>query len=82
MKMIALKLPDELLTKIEHTANKRGKTRSAVMREALEDFLSDNRNLYGAPAWVLHAILPDACKPPRICQEIRRICGEGGTPMK
>jgi Arc/MetJ-type ribon-helix-helix transcriptional regulator len=47
MKTIALKLPDELLTKIEHAANKRGKTRSAVMREALEDFLADNRNLAG-----------------------------------
>ncbi|GKT09524.1 CopG family ribbon-helix-helix protein [Desulforhabdus sp. TSK] len=47
MKTIALKLPDALLTQIEHAANKRGKTRSAVMREAMEEFLADHRNLAG-----------------------------------
>lgn len=45
MKTIAIKLPDELLSKIERVANQRGKTRSAVMREVLEDFLADQRRL-------------------------------------
>jgi hypothetical protein len=47
MKTIALQLPDELLSKIEYAASRTGKTRSAIMREALEDFLADNRNLPG-----------------------------------
>ena len=46
MKTIALNLPDELLTKIEQAANKRRKTRSAVMREALEASINDNGHLH------------------------------------
>ena len=45
MKTIAIKLPDELLAKIERVAQQRSKTRSAVMREVLEDFLADQRRL-------------------------------------
>lgn len=40
MKTIALKLPDELLAKIQDLAKKRGETRSAVMRETLEEFFA------------------------------------------
>lgn len=40
MKTIALKLPDELLRKIERAANRTGETRSAVMRGVLEEFLA------------------------------------------
>lgn len=48
MKTIAIKLPDELLAKIERVAQQRSKTRSAVMREVLEDFLADQRRLAGS----------------------------------
>jgi metal-responsive CopG/Arc/MetJ family transcriptional regulator len=44
MKTIAIKLPDELLAEIQYLAKKRGKTKSAVMREALEEFLSTKTN--------------------------------------
>jgi len=40
MKTIAIKLPDELLDVIRDIATKRGETRSAVMREALEEYFS------------------------------------------
>lgn len=41
MKTIALKLPDELLKRIERAANRRGETRSAVMRGVLEEFFAE-----------------------------------------
>jgi predicted transcriptional regulator len=44
MKTIAIKLPDDLLAAIQFAAKKRGETRSAVMREALQEFLSKNQN--------------------------------------
>lgn len=40
MKTIAIKLPEDLLDKIQHVAKKRGETKSAVMREALWEFFS------------------------------------------
>jgi Arc/MetJ-type ribon-helix-helix transcriptional regulator len=43
MKTISIKLPDDLLAKIQYTAKKRGETRSAVMREALEECLSKEK---------------------------------------
>jgi predicted transcriptional regulator len=44
MKTVAIKLPNDLLTKIQHVAKKRGETRSAVMREALEEAFSQKEN--------------------------------------
>jgi predicted transcriptional regulator len=41
MKTVALKLPVELLTKIERAANRRGETKSAVMRAVLEEFFAE-----------------------------------------
>ena len=41
MKTIALKLSDELLVKIEHAANRIGQTRSALMRDVLEEFFAE-----------------------------------------
>ena len=43
MHTISIKLSDDLLTKIRSTAKKRGETRSAVMREALEEYLSESK---------------------------------------
>jgi predicted transcriptional regulator len=44
MKTIAIKLPDDLLAKIQDIAKKRGESRSAVMRESLEEFFAkENR---------------------------------------
>ena len=40
MKTIAIKLPDSLLAAIENAARKRGENRSALIRQALETFLS------------------------------------------
>jgi predicted transcriptional regulator len=40
MKTIALKLSDELLAQIQHAAKTRGETKSAIMREVLEDYFS------------------------------------------
>lgn len=40
MKTIAIKLPDDLLAKIQDIAKKRGESRSAVMREAFEKFFA------------------------------------------
>ncbi|MGA2939946.1 MAG: ribbon-helix-helix domain-containing protein [Syntrophobacteraceae bacterium] len=44
MKTISIKLPDDLLAKIQYAAKKRGGTRSEVLREALEEFLSKGKN--------------------------------------
>jgi len=41
MKTISIKLPDDLLAKIKYAAKKRGKTRSTILREAPEEFLSN-----------------------------------------
>jgi Arc/MetJ-type ribon-helix-helix transcriptional regulator len=40
MKTISVKLPDDLLAKIQYAAKKRGETRSAFIRESVEEFLS------------------------------------------
>jgi len=40
MKTIAIKLPDSLLAAIENAARKKGENRSALIRQALEAFLS------------------------------------------
>jgi hypothetical protein len=42
MKTVTLKLPEKLLIAIQYAAKKRGETKSAVMREALREFLSKN----------------------------------------
>ena len=44
MKTIAIKVPEDLLAAIHYAAKKRGETKSAVMREALQEFLSKNQN--------------------------------------
>jgi len=44
MKTISIKLPDDLLAEIEHAAAKRGESRSAVMREAFEEFLAKKKS--------------------------------------
>ncbi len=44
MKTISIKLPDDLLAKMQCAAMKRGETKSAVLREALEEFLSNQKN--------------------------------------
>ena len=41
MKTVALKLPEALLAKIDSTARQRGETRSALMRQALEDLVTE-----------------------------------------
>jgi hypothetical protein len=40
MKTIAVRLPEELLAAIQYAAKRRGETNSALMREALQEFLS------------------------------------------
>ncbi len=44
MKTISIKLPDDLLAKMQCAARKRGETQSAVLREALKEFLSNEKN--------------------------------------
>lgn len=44
MKTIAVKMPEELLAAIQYAARKRGETNSALMREALQEFLSKNQH--------------------------------------
>ena len=44
MKTIAIKLPDDLLARIRDAAAKRGETRSAVMRAALQEYFSREKN--------------------------------------
>jgi len=41
MKRIALKVPDELLVKIEHAASRKRQTRSALMRDVFEEFFAE-----------------------------------------
>jgi len=44
MKTIAIKLPDDLLARVRDAAMKRGETRSAVMREALQEYFSGKKD--------------------------------------
>ena len=44
MKTIAIKLPDDLLARIRDAAMKKGETRSAVMRTALQEYFSWEEN--------------------------------------
>ncbi|MCK8600509.1 ribbon-helix-helix domain-containing protein [Desulfoferrobacter suflitae] len=44
MKTIAIKIPENLFDKIQRVADKRNETKSAVMREALVEFLAKNDN--------------------------------------
>lgn len=44
MKTISIKLPDDLLAKIQYAAKKRGETRSAFIRESVEEYLSKEKN--------------------------------------
>ncbi len=44
MKTISINLPDDLLARIDYAAGKRGETRSAVLREALEEFFSKEKS--------------------------------------
>lgn len=44
MKTISIKLPDDLLVKIQHAAKKRGETSSAFIRESVEESLSKEKN--------------------------------------
>ena len=43
MKTIAIKLPDSLLTQLEKAAREGDENRSALVRQALEEFLSSKR---------------------------------------
>ena len=43
MKTITLKLPDSLLARLETAARERDENRSALIRQALEEFLSSKR---------------------------------------
>ena len=44
MKTISIKLPDDLLARVRDAAMKRGETRSAVMREALQEYFSGKKD--------------------------------------
>lgn len=44
MKTIAIKLPEDLLARIREAAKNRGETRSAIMREALQDYFSGRKD--------------------------------------
>ena len=41
MKTLSLKLPESLIVKLDSTAKKRGESRSALIREAIETFISE-----------------------------------------
>ncbi|MGO9691177.1 MAG: ribbon-helix-helix domain-containing protein [Syntrophobacteraceae bacterium] len=71
MKTISIKLPDDLLAKIQYAAKKRGETRSAFIRESVEEFLSKEENQSTVPASTLRAILQDVCKARRTFRQIR-----------
>lgn len=43
MKTLSLKLPDSLLAKLNATAKERGESRSALIREAIETFITGTR---------------------------------------
>ncbi len=49
MKPISIKLPEDLLAKLHYAARKRGQTRSAVLREALEELLTKEKNQNRGP---------------------------------
>jgi Arc/MetJ-type ribon-helix-helix transcriptional regulator len=44
MKTISLKLPEDLLAKVQDAAKKRGETMSAVIRESLDEFLAKEKD--------------------------------------
>jgi Arc/MetJ-type ribon-helix-helix transcriptional regulator len=56
MKTLSLKLPDALAAKVEAMARKRHTSKSALIREALESYLSDDRK---KPFLTLLDVAPD-----------------------
>ena len=45
MKTLSLKLPESLLEKLDAAARKRGESRSALLREAIESVLSEEGHI-------------------------------------
>ena len=45
MKTLSLKLPESLLEKLDSTARKRGESRSALLREAIETVLEGENHI-------------------------------------
>jgi hypothetical protein len=56
MRTISLKVPERLSAKLDRTARRRGESRSAVVRAALEQFLSDEQSI--PPGSALEAFGP------------------------
>jgi Arc/MetJ-type ribon-helix-helix transcriptional regulator len=56
MKTISLKLTENLLRRLERTAQARGQSKSEVVRTALEQFLNGERSIAAGSA--LEAVLP------------------------
>ena len=45
MKTLSLKLPESLLEKLDSTARKRGESRSALLREAIETVIEGEKHI-------------------------------------
>jgi hypothetical protein len=56
MKTLSLKLADNLLRKLERTAQERGQSKSALVRSALEQYLDGGRTI--PPGSALEAARP------------------------
>ncbi|MBW1790433.1 MAG: ribbon-helix-helix protein, CopG family [Deltaproteobacteria bacterium] len=64
MKTLSLKLPEELFAKLTAAAGKRGETRSAVVREAIQLFIKGNKYTSNASCLDLAKDLAGCVKGP------------------
>ena len=64
MTTITLKLPDTLRRRLEFAARKRGRSKSQIVRESLEQVLMDPKNGKGLSCYDLVADLIEPCRGP------------------
>ena len=79
MKMISLKLPDEVDAKLTARANRTGKTKSALTREALSAFLDGGGKKSGVSCFDLARDLAGSLKggPPDLSSNKKYMRGYG-----
>jgi Arc/MetJ-type ribon-helix-helix transcriptional regulator len=65
MKTVSLKLPDALVARLEAAIARRRKTRSELMREALEAYLASHPEVQSGSFLALNHDLAGAVKGPR-----------------
>ena len=78
MKTLSLKLPESLFAKLNTTAKKRGESRSVLIREAIETYITEDSNVQKGSCLDLAEDLVGCVKGPLdLCFEEKHMRGYG-----